>query len=133
MNISPVRIFTYQAHRIAAGLLAALLLSACASTALPPTGPLNAARNAIENAEQAEARQHAGAELEEAKEKLALAEKAVTAEKMAEAERLALQSRVAAELAMARTSAVKAAAINRDMQRGAEALDEEMRRQGDPQ
>jgi len=133
MKFSPIRLFTHHTHRVAAALCTALLLSACASAPQPPTGPLNAARNAIENAEQGEARQHAGAELEEAKEQLALAEKAVEANRMAEAERLALQSRVAAELAMARTGAVKAAAINRDMKRGADALDEEMRRQGDPQ
>lgn len=120
--------------KFAAGaVLVALFLSACSSTPLPPIGPLSDAKIAIDNAEQAEARQYAGAELEEAKTQFELAEKAVEAENMTEAERLALQSRVAAELAVARTEATKAAAINRDMERGAEALDEEMQRQGEQQ
>jgi hypothetical protein len=52
---------------------------------------------------------------------------------MTRAEQLALQSRVAAELATARTEAAKAEAINREMGRATDALDEEMRRQGDQQ
>lgn len=114
-------------------ILATLTLVACASAPLPPTESLNAARDAIASAEQAEARQYAGAELEEANRHLADANKAVAAERMTEAGRLAKQARVAAELAIARTQAAKAAAINREMGRGAEALDEEMQRQGDQQ
>lgn len=114
-------------------LLAALTLVACASAPLPPTESLNMASDAIANAEQAEARRYAGAELEEANRHLAEANKAVAAERMTEADRLAKQARVAAELAIARTEAAKAAEINREMGRGAEALDEEMQRQGDQQ
>lgn len=91
------------------------------------------ASEAIANAEEAEARRYAGAELEEANRHLADANKAVAAERMTEADRLAQQARVAAELAIARTEAAKAAEINREMERGAEALDEEMQRQGDQQ
>jgi len=50
---------------------------------------------------------------------------------MTEADQLAKQSRVAARLAMARTEAAKAAEINREMGRGADALDVEMGRQGE--
>ncbi|MBC7183382.1 MAG: DUF4398 domain-containing protein [Marinobacter sp.] len=114
-------------------MFAVLTLAACASAPLPPTESLNSARDAIASAEQAEARQYAGAELEEANGHLAAAIKAVEAERMAEADRLAKQARVAAELAIARTEAAKAAEINRQMGRGAEALDEEMQRQGDQQ
>ena len=114
-------------------MLATLTLVACASAPLPPTESLNNARDAIASAEQAEARQYAGAELEEANRHLAAAVKAVEAERMAEADRLARQARVAAELAIARTEAAKAAEINRQMGRGAEALDEEMQRQGEQQ
>jgi hypothetical protein len=120
-------------HKAAGGLLAMLLLAACASAPTPPTESLNAARSAIDNAEQAEARQYAGAELEEARTRLTMAEEAVKAEQMTRAEQLALQSRVAAELATARTEAAKAEAINREMGRATDALDEEMRRQGDQQ
>lgn len=114
-------------------LLATLTLVACASAPLPPTESLNMASDAIANAEQAEARRYASAELEEANRHLADANKAVAAERMTEADRLAKQARVAAELAIARTEAAKAAEINREMGRGAEALDEEMQRQGDQQ
>ncbi|KMQ72840.1 DUF4398 domain-containing protein [Marinobacter subterrani] len=114
-------------------LLATLTLVACASAPLPPTESLNDARDAIASAEQAEARQYAGAELEEANRHLTAALKAAEAERMAEADRLAKEARVAAELAIARTEAAKAAEINREMGRSAEALDEEMQRQGDSQ
>jgi hypothetical protein len=109
------------------------LLIGCASAPLPPTESLNAAKSAIDSAEQADARQYAGAELEEARAQLVMAEKAVAAKTMTRADQLAQQSRVAAELAMARTQAAKAAEINREMGRGADALDVEMKRQGDQQ
>lgn len=53
-------------------LLAALTLVACASAPLPPTESLNMASEAIANAEEAEARRYAGAELEEANRHLAM-------------------------------------------------------------
>lgn len=112
-------------------LALAALLTACASAPLPPTESLNAARDAIARAEQADARQYAGAELEEARAQLVMAEKAVTEESMTEADQLAKQASVAARLAMARTEAAKAAEINREMGRGADALDVEMGRQGE--
>lgn len=112
-------------------LVLASLLAACASKPLPPTESLNAARDTIARAEQADARQYAGAELEEARAQLVMAEKAVAEESMTEADQLANQSRVAASLAMARTEAAKAAEINREMGRGADALDVEMDRQGE--
>lgn len=133
MSSPEKRAFLPRLGLVTGGFAALLFLVACASDPVPPTSSLNLASEAIATAEQADARQHAGAELEEAKQKLAEAEKAVAQRKMTEAERLADQARVAAELAMARTEAAKAAEINREMGRGAEALDEEMRRQGDRQ
>lgn len=133
MNTDTIRCALKRIGLLTALLFATLTLVACASAPLPPTESLNAARDAIASAEQAEARQYAGAELDEAKQHLAEANQAVAAERMTEAERQAKQARVAAELAMARTEAAKAAAINREMGRGAEALDEEMQRQGDQQ
>ncbi|RRQ21341.1 DUF4398 domain-containing protein [Thiohalobacter thiocyanaticus] len=114
-------------------IVAFVLLSACASAPLAPTASLNAAREAIASAEQAGARQYAGAELDEAQQKLIKAEGYVNNEKMIDAERFAQQSLVAAELASARTEAAKAEEINREMGRGADALIEEMRRTGDQQ
>ncbi|MCH8550840.1 MAG: DUF4398 domain-containing protein [Natronospirillum sp.] len=109
------------------------LLAACASTPSAPTESLTAARDAIASAEQAGARQHAGAELEEAQQQLARAEEAVIAEAMVEADWLAQQARITAELAMARTESARATEVNRDMRRAAEALETEMQRQGDQQ
>lgn len=113
--------------------VAIVVLSACASAPMAPTTELTAARDAIASAEQAGARQHAGAELDEAQQKLLLAERSISDDQMVEAERLARESAIVAELASARTESAKAAAINREMGRGADALDVEMRRTGDQQ
>ncbi|MDT8322146.1 MAG: DUF4398 domain-containing protein, partial [Xanthomonadales bacterium] len=94
---------------------------------------LNAAREAISSAEQSDARQYASAELDEANQKLLLADRAVSTGSMSEADRFAQQSKVAAELASARTESAKAEEINREMRRSADALNEEMQRQGDRQ
>lgn len=115
-----------------AGLVASMaLLAACASAPPAPESELDAARVAISNAAKADANRYAGAELGEAREKLALADGAVRQENMVAAERLAQQSRVQAELASARTAAAKAAQVNTEMERGAEALTEEMKRAGE--
>jgi hypothetical protein len=117
---------------ITAGLAAIFLLAgACASTPPAPESALDAARVAILNAEKADASQFASADLGQAREKLALADTAVKAEDMVAADRLAQESRVQAELASARTAAAKAASVNDEMRRGADALAEEMQRSGE--
>ncbi len=116
----------------AAGLMGSLMLiAACASTPPAPVSAMDAARVAITNAEKAEANRYAGAELGEARQKLALADSAVRDESMVQAEQLAQQARVQAELASARTAAAKAADVNKEMERGADALSEEMQRAGE--
>ena len=116
-----------------AGLAGSLLLvTACASAPPAPDAAINAAKVAIANAEKADAGHHAGAELGEARQKLVSADAAVADEKMILAERFAQESRVQAELASARTEAAKAAAVNKEMERGADALSEEMERAGEP-
>jgi hypothetical protein len=118
--------------RAAVGVSAVLLLaSACASAPPAPVVPLEAARVAIISAEQADAGRYAGAELSEARQRLAAANAAVAAKDMVAAERFAEQARVEAELAAARTEQAKALAVNREMGRGAEALSEELQRAGD--
>jgi Domain of unknown function (DUF4398) len=121
--------------RAAATLTGALLLvAACASTPPAPTATLQAAQQAISNAEQADAGRYAAAELGEARTKLASANDAVKEEKMINAERLGQQSRAEAELASARSEAAKAAEINKELQRGNDALVEETQRNsGEPQ
>lgn len=118
-------------RRLSAVTALAVLLGACASVPLAPTASMTAAEKAIASAEQSDARQYAGAELDEARQHLVKAERSIEAERMIEADRFAKQSRVVAELAQARTEAAKAAEINREMGRGAEALIEEMQRTGD--
>ncbi|MFO7858556.1 MAG: DUF4398 domain-containing protein [Ectothiorhodospiraceae bacterium] len=118
------------ATALATGLL---LLTACASTPVAPTASLTEARDAIARAEQTGGRQYAGTELDEAQQKLAMAESAVDEMDMGEAERLAEEAQVTAELASARTASAKAAEVNREMGRSAEALTEEMRRTGEQQ
>jgi hypothetical protein len=115
---------------VLAGVLVAL--GACASAPPAPVSALDAAKVAITNAEKADANRYAGAELGEAREKLAQAGGAVQQEQMILAEQLAQQSRVQAELASARTGAAKAAEVNAEMARGAAALKEEMQRAGEP-
>jgi len=121
--------------RLAAGLaLTFAMLGACASTPpAPPTGAMAAARQAIATAEKSDAQQFAAAELDEARDRLNRAERAVAAENMIEAEQLAQESRIAAELASARTESTKAAEVNREMSRSADALRDEMQRTGDHQ
>lgn len=106
-------------------------VAGCASTPEPPTTALANANDMIATAERADARQYAGAELDEAKQKIKQAESAVDAEQMVDAEQLAQQSQIAAELAIARTDAAKASRINRQLRQDAEALDEEMQRMGE--
>lgn len=120
--------------RHAVGMTVAIgLLSACASAPVAPTAELTAAQEAIADAEQEGARQHSGAELDEAQQKLQRAERAANNEQMLSAERLAKEAKVSAELAAARTEAAKAQEINKEMERSADALIEEMRRTGDQQ
>jgi hypothetical protein len=117
-----------------AGLLTAslLLIAACASTP-PPSSSLDAASNAIINAERANAGRFAAVELGEARDKLAQANTAAGDKDMILAERLGDEARASAELAIARTEAAAATAVNEEMKLGADALDEEMQRAGDQQ
>ncbi len=94
-----------------------------------PSANLQAAQQAIVHAERLDAGVHAGAELGEARSKLAAAQRAVSKEEMIVAERLADEARVGADLAAARTGAVKAKAVNEDMKRGTATLVDEMQRQ----
>ncbi len=113
---------------MAAGLLGVLMLAACASTPPAPTANLQAARQAISEAERADAGRYAPEALGEARAKLASADSAVNEEKMLNAERFAQESRAGAELATAMTAAAKANGVNDEMKRSTGTLVEEMRR-----
>ncbi len=126
--------FGKRGMRLTAGMGAiVLILAACSSTPAAPTSSLDAARDAITNAEQRDARQYARSELDAAKQELLEAERAVEAERMETAEMAAQRARVTAELAIARTEAAKAEEVNKQMASGVEALIEEMQRSGDSQ
>ena len=110
-----------------------LLLAACATVPEAPHAALTEASVAINTAEQDNAARYSGAVLAEARQQLVLANAAVASEHMTQADWFAHQSRVAAELASARTEAAKAAEVNDELRRGADALNEEMKRAGDQQ
>lgn len=118
---------------LVAALTSGFLITGCASAPPAPTSSLDAARMAVVSAERFDAGRFAASDLGDARQKLALADAAVREERMIEAERLAVEARVGAELAYAKTEAAKAAEVNAEMQRGAEALTEEMERTGEQQ
>jgi hypothetical protein len=110
--------------------LPTLLMFAAAAIAAPPAPVTNlqAAQQAIANAERVDAATHAGVELGEARGKLAAAQNAVQEKKMVVAQRYADEARAEAELAAAKAGAVKALAANEDIKRGTATLIEEMQR-----
>lgn len=115
----------------AAGLLT---LTACMTEPLPPDRELNAAALAITSAEQARVADYASPELGQAREKLAAANAAAQQKNMVVAKRLAEQSRLDAELATAKAEATKAKAVNDEMKKSTESLEQEMQRnKGMPQ
>jgi len=117
-----------RAAAAATAVAAVLMLAACASTPPAPTSQLQAAQLAISNAERTDAGRYAAGELGEARAKLASANAAVLEERMVAAAQLADQSRVEAELALARTAAAKAAAVNEETKRSTKTLIDEMQR-----
>lgn len=114
----------------AAGLTILALVAGCASTPPEPTANLQGARQAISNAEQAEAGQYAAAQLGAARTKLSSADAAVKAEQMTAGARLADESRAEAELASALTASAKAQAVNEEMKTSTATLIQEMQRSG---
>jgi hypothetical protein len=105
-----------------------MVLTACASGPPAPTASLQAAQQAIVTAEQADAGHYASGELGEARSELTSANTAVADQHMVVAERLADESRTEAQLAFARTTYLKAQAVNDEMTRGNGALIQELQR-----
>jgi hypothetical protein len=102
--------------------------AACASAPPIPSANLQAAQLSISNAERVGAATHASAELAEARDKMSAANHAVDEKKMVAAQQLADEARAGAELAAARSDAVKADLVNQDMKRSTATLIEEMQR-----
>jgi Domain of unknown function (DUF4398) len=108
-------------------VLAAVATAAYAGTP-PPVTNLQAAQQAIANAERVDAASMAAVELGAARAKLSDAEKAVAAKEMVVGAQLADEARADAELAAALTGAAKAKAVNADIMRSTATLQQEMQR-----
>lgn len=121
--MDPIKNFT-------ALLLSAVSITAigCATVPPAPTANLQAAQQAIANAERVEAGRYAAGELGEARTRLASADAAVGEKKMDLAAQYADESRADAELAAAKTSQSKANAVNAEMKQSTGTLVEEMKR-----
>jgi hypothetical protein len=119
---------------VVAAVTGLMALAACASAPPAPTVSLQAAQQAILTAEQADAGHYASGELGEARAELTSANAAVSETHMLVAERLANESRTEAQLAFARTTYIKAQAVNDEMMRSNGALNQELQRtSGDKQ
>ena len=110
--------------------LPALLLFAAVAIAKtpPPTTNLQAAQQAIANAERVDAASLAAVELGDARSKLSAAEKAVADKQMVVGAQFADEARADAELAAARAGASKANTVNAEIRRSTATLVEEMQR-----
>ncbi|GAB3030148.1 DUF4398 domain-containing protein [Bowmanella dokdonensis] len=105
-----------------------MLISACAGSPKAPYAELQAAEQAIGNAERAQTVRYTNIELNAARSELSAARNAVTAKNMSQAQRLAMQAQASAELALARAELIKAQAVNQDMQQSIDALEQEAQR-----
>lgn len=109
-------------HPMLAGLLAALLLAACAAVEILPAAEIAAAQAAITQAESVGAKSAAPVELLAAREKLEQAEAAVRAERFGPARRLAEAAEADAMLADRKARAAKAQSAAQELARSNELL-----------
>ena len=109
-------------------LSSTVLIMSCASAPEAPVGQIQAAEQAIANAERAQVVRYASIELNIARTELTAARAAVGEKNMPQAERLALQSKLSADLAMAKAELLKAQTVNQDMQQSIDALQQEAQR-----
>lgn len=108
-------------------IFAAFVLAACASTP-PPNSQITAAESAITHAEQAQVTDYASPELVEARKNLADAKAEINNKNMTRAARLAQKAQLNAELATAKTAAVKAKEVNDEMQKSTSVIKQELQR-----
>lgn len=110
-------------------IMTTVFCSVMACSSVPaPVAELEAAERAILTAEQARVNTYAASELTEARQKLQDARAAVLQKEMLQASRLAQQSKLDAELALARAGAAEAMAVNDEMKKSTEILQQEMLR-----
>jgi hypothetical protein len=108
-----------------------LTLTACASTP-QPVPEVAAAHALISQAEQSDATQFASSDLEAARSKVRLADQDVHDNKPILAAKLGQESSVDAEVAIARTRAMKSEQALKDVNAGTSTLRNETLRQGTP-
>jgi hypothetical protein len=125
---SPLKTMTTSRRRLRLALPVLLLAVAAFAGDPPPTANLQAAEQAIANAERVDAATLAGVELGEARGKLAAAHTAVADKKMIVAAQFADEARAEAELAAAKSGAAKAQTVNKDIERSTATLIDEMQR-----
>lgn len=113
---------------LAALAFSGALLTGCSSPPKAPDQELQAAELAIATAEQARVADYASPELGEARDKLTAARTAVAKEEMTAAARLAEKARADAELAIAKAEAAKAQAINDELGKSVNTLEQELQR-----
>jgi hypothetical protein len=125
---SPLKTMQISRRRLRFVLPALLVAASAFAGDPPPDTNLQAAQQAIANAERVDAATLAGVELGEARGKLAAAQLAVEDKKMILAAQFADEARAEAELAAARSGAAKAQAVNKDIERSTATLIDEMQR-----
>ncbi len=116
------------AKLLGSAVVGLLMLTACASAQPPPTADLQAAEQAIAEADRSRVADYSSLELSEARDKLTAARSAVQAEHMDKAQRLAQQAKVDAQLATAKADVASAETINQEMQDSINMLKNEMQR-----
>lgn len=114
------------------GLIAGslLALAACAAVPLPPTDALQAAEIAIANAEKDRAADYAPVEMRSAHQKLDAARaKPITDDaSLMQARQLAIEARADADLASSKARLAKAEAVNQELQKSNNTLQQEIKR-----
>lgn len=114
-------------HLASTTVIASILLTACASTP-PPNSQITAAETAIKLAEQAQVTDYASPELVEARKYLADAKTEIGEKNMTRAARFAQRAQLNAELATAKTAAVKAKEVNDELQKSTSVIKQELQR-----
>lgn len=109
-------------------VISGALFTGCSSQPEAPDQALQAAELAIATAEQARVADYASPELGEARDKLTSARAAVAKEEMVSAKRYAEQAQVDAELATAKAEAAKAKAVNDELGKNVDTLQQELQR-----
>lgn len=124
---TPGKLFLSKKYAISAGVLFSFLMAACASTP-PPNSQITAAETAITHAEQAQVADYASPELVDARKNLAAAKAEIAEKNMTTAARLAQKAQLNAELATAKTAAVKAKEVNDELQKSTSVIKQELQR-----